>query len=40
MISNTEAPPLEGYRFPRSIIAYAVWAYHGFAFSLRDVEGL
>ena len=37
---NIEAPPLKGYRFPRSIIAYAVWAYHRFALSLRDVEDL
>jgi len=37
---NIEAPPLKGYRFPRSIIAYAVLAYHRFALSLRDVEDL
>ena len=31
---------LKGYRFPRSVIGYAVWAYHRFALSLRDVEDL
>ncbi|WP_164871880.1 transposase, partial [Solirhodobacter olei] len=40
MISSTEAPSLKGYRFPRSVIAYAVWVYHRFALSLRDVEDL
>ena len=33
-------PRLKGYRFPRSIISYAIWAYHRFALSLRDVEDL
>ncbi|WP_287987193.1 IS6 family transposase [Acidiphilium sp.] len=37
---DIEAPPLKGYRLPRSIIAYAVWAYHRFALNLRDVEDL
>lgn len=40
MISNTEAPSLKGYRFPHSVITYAVWVYHRFALSLRDVEDL
>jgi len=40
MISQISAPRLKGYRFPRSIISYAVWAYHRFALSLRDVEDL
>lgn len=40
MISQTFQPRLKGYRFPRSIISYAVWAYHRFALSLRDVEDL
>ena len=31
---------LKSFRFPRSIIGYAVWAYHRFALSLRDVEDL
>lgn len=33
-------PRLKGYRFPREIIAYAVWAYHRFALSTADVEDL
>tara|TARA_B100000676_G_scaffold309233_1_gene372214 strand:- start:3113 stop:3367 length:255 start_codon:yes stop_codon:yes gene_type:complete len=28
------------YRFPPDIIAHAVWLYHRFALSLRDVEDL
>lgn len=40
MISQISQPCLKGYRFPRSIISYAVWAYHRFALSLRDVEDL
>ena len=35
-----EMPPLKGFRFPREIIAYAVWAYHRFALSTADVEDL
>ena len=33
-------PRLKGYRFPREIVAYAVWAYHRFALSTGDVEDL
>jgi putative transposase len=40
MISQTSQSRLKGYRFPRSIVSYAVWAYHRFALSLRDVEDL
>ena len=29
-----------GYRFPPEIISYAVWLYHRFALSFRDVEEL
>src|SRR5438067_7615427 len=29
-----------GYRFPSEIISYAVWAYHRFCLSFRDVEEL
>jgi len=31
---------LKGFRFPRQIISYAVWAYHRFAMSTADVEDL
>jgi putative transposase len=30
--------PHRGHRFPVEIIAYAVWLYHVFSLSLRDVE--
>jgi putative transposase len=33
-------PPLKGFRFPREIVTYAVWAYHRFALSTADVEDL
>ena len=29
-----------GYRFPPDVIAYAVWLYHRFSLSLRDIEDL
>ncbi len=31
---------LKGFRFPRKIIANAVWAYHRFEMSTVDVEDL
>ncbi len=40
MIRQVPQPRLTGHRFPRRIISYAVWAYHRFALSLRDVEDL
>ena len=33
-------PLLKGYRFPRDLVAYAVWACHRFALSTADVEDL
>ncbi len=36
----TIMPRLKGFRYPREIIAYAVWAYHRFAPSTADVEDL
>ena len=33
-------PRLKGYRFPREVVAYAVWVYHRFALSTADVEDL
>ena len=38
MISQISQPRLKDFRSLRSIISYAVWAYHRFALSLRDVE--
>ncbi|WP_460275774.1 IS6 family transposase [Celeribacter sp. ULVN23_4] len=40
MNAPTDMPRLKGYRFPRQIIAYAVWAYHRFALSTANVEDL
>jgi len=34
------ASPFLGYRFPPAIITHAVWLYHRFALSHRDVEEL
>ena len=34
------APTYKGYRFPVEVIGHAVWLYHRFALSLRDVEEL
>lgn len=31
---------LKGFRFPRKIIAYAIWAYNRFGLSTADVEEL
>jgi putative transposase len=36
----TSMPRLKGFRYPREIIAYAVWAYHRFAMRTADVEDL
>ena len=38
MKAPSEMPRLKGYRFPREIVAYAVWAYHRFALSTADVR--
>ena len=40
MLNLADLSRLKGFRFPRSVIGYAVWAYHRFALSLRDVEDL
>ncbi|MBT56762.1 MAG: IS6 family transposase, partial [Mameliella sp.] len=36
----SELPRLKGYRFPREVVAFAVWADHRFALSTADVEDL
>ena len=36
----TQPPSYRGYRFPPEIISHAVWLYHRFGLSLRDVEDL
>ena len=37
---NNHTPNYRGYRFPPEIISHAVWLYHRFCLSLRDVEDL
>jgi putative transposase len=37
----TSLPPsYRGYRFPPAIIGHAVWLYHRFGLSFRDVKDL
>jgi len=39
LMSMTSSPnPHHGFRFPAEIIEHAVWLYHCFSLSLRDVE--
>lgn len=40
MTKLKQSGALLGRRFPSEVIAYAVWAYHRFPMSLRDVEDL
>lgn len=40
MLNIEDLSRIKGFRFPLSVIGYAVWAYHRFALSLRDVEDL
>ena len=40
MLNIEDLSRIKGFRFPKSVIGYAVWAYHRFALSLRDVEDL
>jgi len=35
-----DLPSLKGFRYPREIIAFAVWAYHRLALSTADVGDL
>ena len=37
---NSHTPSYHGYRFPPEIISHAVWLYHRFCLSFRDVEDL
>ena len=38
MLNLFDLSRIKGFQFPRSAIGYAVWAYHRFALSLRDLE--
>ena len=40
MFIPASMPRLKGFRFPREVVSYAVWAYHRFALSTADVEDL
>jgi putative transposase len=40
MNKSTTASPYKGFRFPQEIISHAVWLYHRFSLSFRDVEEL
>ena len=37
---KSERSRYSGYRFPPEVISYAIWAYHRFCLSFRDVEDL
>jgi len=37
---TSDTPSYRGYRFPPEIISHAVWLYHRFCMSFRDVEDL
>ena len=37
---TSQLPSYRGYRFPAEIISHAVWLYHRFCLSFRDVEDL
>ncbi len=37
---NTDQATYRGYRYPPEIISHAVWLYHRFCLSFRDVEDL
>jgi putative transposase len=40
MKTPTNLPRLKGFRYPREVIAFAIWSYHRFALSTADVEDL
>ena len=35
---TTRSDPYRGFRFPTEVIQHAIWLYHCFSLSLRDVE--
>jgi transposase-like protein len=37
---RSQVPNYHGYRFPPEIISHAIWLYHRFGLSFRDVEDL
>jgi len=39
-VAGVGGPSYKGYRYPAEIIAHAVWLYHRFPLSYREVEEL
>ena len=37
-MAHAPNPSYRGFRFPAEVIQHAVWLYHCFSLSLRDVE--
>jgi len=37
---TTKTPSYRGFRFPSEIISHAIWLYHRFCLSFREVEEL
>ncbi len=35
---TTSPNPYRGFRFPAEVIEHAIWLYHPFSLSLRDIE--
>jgi transposase-like protein len=40
MQTTTPSSPYKGFRFPQENISHAMWIYHRFSLSYRDVEEL
>ena len=38
LLGMTSSNPYRGFRYPAEVIQHAVWLYHCFSLSLRDVE--
>jgi putative transposase len=38
LLGMTTPNPFRGFRYPAEVIEHAVWLYHCFSLSLRDVE--
>jgi putative transposase len=38
LLGMTTSSPFRGFRYPAEVIQHAVWLYHCFSLSLRDVE--
>jgi len=38
LLGMSSSNPFRGFRYPAEVIEHAVWLYHCFSLSLRDVE--